>query len=146
MADEIVLDAQIQFTHDSQPVFQQQIIVLMNAASLGIFDRNHAGVRLLALDALENEVERFARQQFDILAEEPARCNFAIGSTFALKGDPKGLSFRHVSGLRESLRLTSSFRGNLVRKSLPDWSIAPTDCLEAVLSNLRQPPSPLRRS
>jgi hypothetical protein len=34
MPNEIVLYAQIQLTHDSQPMLEQQVIILMNAAGL----------------------------------------------------------------------------------------------------------------
>jgi hypothetical protein len=34
MPDEIVLDPQVQLTDDPQPMLEQQIVILMNAAGL----------------------------------------------------------------------------------------------------------------
>ena len=87
MPNQIVLDPQIQLADDPQPMLEQQIVVLMNAAGLRVLNRDDARLRLIAFDPLENQIEGFAGQQLDRLAEEPACCNFAIGSSFTLKGD-----------------------------------------------------------
>jgi hypothetical protein len=101
MPNEIVLHAQVQLTNDPQPMLEQQIIILMNAAGLRVFDGNDAGIRLAGFDSLENQIERLTRQQFDAIAEEASSGNFAVSSSFALKGYTWRVSFGHFGGLGE---------------------------------------------
>ena len=84
-------------------MLKQQIIILMNAPGLRVLDGNDARIRLLGFDTLENQIERFAWHQFDSIAEEPARRNFAVSPPFALKGDTGRVSFGHVFGLKGPL-------------------------------------------
>jgi len=87
MPYEIMLDAQIQLADDPEPMLEQQIIILMNAAGLRVLNGNDAGIRLTGFDSLENQIERLTWQQFNGIAEETSSSNFAVGPTLALQ-DP----------------------------------------------------------
>src|SRR5215510_10231016 len=79
-------------------MLEQQIIVLMDATGLRVLDRHDSGIGLLVFDCLEDQVERFARQQFDGVTKEAACSDFAVSSPLALKSNTERVLFRHVGG------------------------------------------------
>lgn len=103
MPDKIMLDAQIQLTNDPQPMLEQQIVVLMNAACLGVLNGNDAGIGPMGFDGLKNQIERLTGQKRDRIAEETSSGNFTVSSPFALKGDSWRVFFGHLGGLKEPL-------------------------------------------
>ena len=59
--DEIMDDPKIDLTHNVKIIFQQQIIILVDRASQGIFNGRQAVLRFSAAHALKDIGKRFAR-------------------------------------------------------------------------------------
>ena len=88
LADEMMDDSQGNFAHHLQVVFQQQIVVFVDAAHQRVFQRQDAVVHVTGLDAFEDIAKRGIGNRGHLFIEVLGTGFVAEGAGFAQIGRP----------------------------------------------------------
>ena len=85
--DQVVHDAEVDFPHNVQPVFHQQVVVLIDRPGQGVFNRHQAIARFPSGHAGKSGGKSLARQQANATAQQLMGGFLAERPALSLKGD-----------------------------------------------------------